>query len=149
MAAFLPIPDVLTQPFWDGCRRGVINVQCCQSCRRLRHRPSAGCHWCGEQRVDWMELSGRATVYTYTIVHRAFHPSFADEVPYIVALVAAEEDPTVRFHTRIVECELSQIYVAMKVEVVFRKESDGTVLPFWRPTANPSKPSANAVRGAI
>lgn len=89
MTAFIPVPDILTQPYWDGCKNRVIMVQQCQSCGRKRHRPAAGCHWCGGQGVDWVELSGCGTLYTYTIVHRAFHPSLADEAPYIVGLVAA------------------------------------------------------------
>ena len=135
MAAFVPVPDILTQPYWDGCKNHVIMVQQCQSCGRKRHRPAAGCHWCGSQGVDWVQLSGRGTLYTYTVVHRAFHPSLAGEVPYVVGLVAAEEDPTVRFHTRILECAPADVAVGMPLDVLFQEEEDGTVLPYWRPSA--------------
>ena len=135
MIPFVPVPDALTQPYWDGCKRQVIVVQRCQSCGRRRHRPSAGCHWCGGQGFDWVELSGRGKVYTYTVVHRAFHPAFAGEVPYVVGLVSAEEDDTVRFHTRFVECGPAGIAVGMDVEVVFETDPDGAVIPFWRPVA--------------
>ena len=133
MAPFVPVPDILTQPYWDGCKNHVIKVQQCQSCGRKRHRPAAGCHWCGGRGVDWVELSGRGTLYTYTVVHRAFHPSLSEEVPYIVGLVAAEEDPTVRFHTRILDCDQSDVRVGMNLSVVFREEAEGIVLPYWRP----------------
>lgn len=135
MAAFVPVPDILTQPYWDGCKNHVITVQQCQSCGRKRHRPAAGCHWCGGQGVDWVQLSGRGSLYTYTVVHRAFHPSLAEEVPYVVGLVAAEEDLTVRFHTRILECDPADVQVGMSLEVLFQEEPDGTVLPYWRPSA--------------
>ena len=141
MTAFVPVPDALTQPYWDGCKRRLLLVQRCQSCGRRRHRPSAGCHWCGGQGIDWVEVSGRGTIYTYTIVHRAFHPAFAEEVPYAVALVAAEEDSTVRFHTRVVDCEPSEVFVGMNVEVVFRDGADDFVIPYWRPsTREPNRP---------
>ncbi|HKR91518.1 Zn-ribbon domain-containing OB-fold protein [Novosphingobium sp.] len=135
MAAFVPVPDILTQPYWDGCKNHVITVQQCQSCGRKRHRPAAGCHWCGGQGVDWVQLSGRGSLYTYTVVHRAFHPSLAEEVPYVVGLVAAEEDPTVRFHTRILACDPADVQVGMSLKVLFQEEPDGTVLPYWRPSA--------------
>lgn len=134
MTAFVPVPDALTQPFWDGCKRRVLLVQRCQSCQRMRHRPSAGCHWCGGQTADWVEVSGHGSIYTYTIVHRAFHPSFAADLPYIVALVATEEDASVRFYTRILECDPAEIFVGMSVEVVFREGSGEMVLPYWRPS---------------
>ena len=135
MTAFVPLPDALTQPYWDGCKDHALRVQQCRSCNRMRHRPSAGCHWCGGRDVDWVQLKGRGTVYTYTVVHRAFHPAFGDDVPYTVGLVAAEEDPTVRFHTRFVDCDPAQIHVGMEVEIVFHAQEDGIVIPFWRPAA--------------
>ena len=135
MTAFVPAPDALTEPFWNGCKRRALLVQRCGTCERMRHRPAAGCHWCGGQTFDWVEVSGRGAVCTYTIVHRAFHPSFADDVPYVVALVATEEDPSVRFHTRIVECDPQNVFVGMNVEVEFREAGEGMVLPYWRPTA--------------
>ena len=135
MTAFVPLPDALTQPYWDACKDHELKVQQCRACRRMRHRPSAGCHWCGERDVDWTRLSGRGKVYTYTVVHRAFHPAFAQDVPYAVGLVAAEEDPTVRFHTRFVECDPGDIHVGMDVEVTFDLEDDGAVIPHWRPLA--------------
>lgn len=133
MAPFVPLPDALTQPFWDGCKRHVITVQKCRSCGRMRHRPSAGCHHCGGDTADWVELSGRGTVYTCTIVRRAFHPAFTEDVPYAVGLVSAEEDETVRFHTRFVECDPADIAVGTGVDVVFEPDATGIVLPFWRP----------------
>ena len=80
-----------------------------------------------------MQLSGRGAVYTYTVVHRAFHPAFGEDVPYAVGLVAAEEDSTVRFHTRFVECDPADVHVDMDVEVTFDEQGDGIVIPFWRP----------------
>lgn len=135
MTPFIPLPDALTQPYWDGCKKHELRVQKCQSCGRMRHRPSAGCHWCGGREVEWVKISGRGTVYTYTVVHRAFHPAFGDDVPYVVGLVASEEDPAVRFHTRFVDAGPSDIDVDMQVEVVFEEQEDGVVIPFWRPVS--------------
>ncbi|HKX77492.1 MAG TPA: OB-fold domain-containing protein [Novosphingobium sp.] len=134
MVAFIPVPDALTQPYWDGCGNHLLLVQQCRECGRRRHRPAAGCHWCGGQGFDWVRLSGRGRLYTYTVVNRAFHPSLAAEVPYVVGLVAAEEDPTVRFHTRILECDAANVRVGMSLEVVFREQAEGTVVPYWRPS---------------
>lgn len=135
MTAFIPLPDALTEPYWEACKNHELKVQQCRTCSRMRHRPSAGCHWCGGQDVDWTQLSGRGKVYTYTVVHRAFHPAFAQDVPYVVGLVAAEEDPTVRFHTRFVECDPVDVHVGMDVEITFDHQDDDIVIPHWRPLA--------------
>jgi len=130
----LPVPDALTAPFWDGCKRGELLVQQCSSCGRKRHRPAAGCHVCGGQESTWVKITGRGRIYTYTVVHRAFHPAFVDNVPYVVALVEMDEDPSVRFHTQIVDSDPAEgISVGQPVDVVFRPTRDGMVLPFWRP----------------
>ena len=59
-------------------------------------------------------------------------PGFVDQLPYVVALVALEEDPAIRLLTNLVEIEPDAIDVDMAVEVVFEPLGD-TALPQFRP----------------
>lgn len=43
-------------------------------------------------------LSGRGTVFSYTVSHVALSPSVADKVPYTTVLVATDEGPRILAH---------------------------------------------------
>lgn len=54
------------------------------------------------------------------MVERALLPQYAGLVPYVAALVALAEDPTVRIVTRIVDVASEELVADVDVEVVFR-----------------------------
>ena len=54
------------------------------------------------------------------MVRRAFIPQLADDVPYMPALVAIDEDPAVRIVTRMVDCAPETLRIDMPVRAVFR-----------------------------
>jgi uncharacterized OB-fold protein len=72
---------------WDGLREHRVLVQRCPACGRHRFPPMPGCPHCGAPGGEVVELDGRATVYSWIVVHRAFNPAFAGDVPYTVATV--------------------------------------------------------------
>jgi uncharacterized OB-fold protein len=82
-------------------------------------------------RLEWVDSSGRGTLYSYTVVHRPQQPSF--EVPYAVAIVLLEEG----WHmlSTLIDVEEDRIEVGMPLEVVFQKMSDEITLPLFRPRA--------------
>jgi hypothetical protein len=73
-------------------------------------------------------VSGRGTVHTYTVVHRAFHPWFVERVPYVVALVDLDEGP--RLMTNIV-AEPETVAIGTRVDVTFERHGDIT-LPLFK-----------------
>lgn len=86
--------------------------------------------------LEWVPVSGRGTVFSWSEVHQVFLPAFADEVPYLTGLVSLEEDPSIRLATRFVDCE--SIEIGQAVEVTFRPLRFSTVegevqAPFFRP----------------
>lgn len=48
------------------------------------------CPWCGSEEWTAQEVSGTGVVYSWVVVHQALTPSFADEVPYVIATVALD-----------------------------------------------------------
>jgi uncharacterized OB-fold protein len=122
-----PVPDADTAPFWNAVAAGRLDVQRCQSCRRYVFYPRSLCPHCGGVDLKWATVTGRATVYSFTVVHRA-PAEFQAEAPYVVALVDLEEG--VRMLTRLVDVEPAAVRVAMPVEVTLRGEPR---LPYFRP----------------
>lgn len=125
-----PRPPItsLTEPFWAGTRAGELRVQRCLDCGRLRWTPLLACPQCWSERAHWDVMSGRATVYTYTVVHRAVDPR-AFTAPYVLAVVELDEGP--RMLTNLVDVEPERVRVGMPVAVRFeRVDDDITVYPF-------------------
>jgi uncharacterized protein len=122
-----PVPDAVTQPFWDGVAEGVLRLQWCATCGRHIFYPRAVCPGCMADDLEWVEASGAGVVHSFTVVHRA-PPDYRDDVPYVVALVALDEG--VRMMTRLVDVEPAAVTVGMPVEVAIRGEPR---LPYFRP----------------
>lgn len=127
MAPPLPAIDPDSEPFWEGTRRGVLLIQRCDRCGRHQFPPRALCIRCGGA-VGWVAASGRAEVYSFTVVHRA-PEAFQDQVPYVVALVDLEEG--VRLMTRL-EVAPAEARIGVAVQVGFQTVSDEVTLPVFR-----------------
>jgi uncharacterized OB-fold protein len=77
--------------------------------------------------LEWTDASGRGVVYALTVVHRA-PPGFAEDAPYVVALVDLEEGP--RLMTRLLDVEPAAAAIGMPVEVAIEGEPP---LPYFKP----------------
>jgi len=80
---------------------------------------------------EWLKATGRGKIITWTVVHRAFHPAFAEEVPYIVAIATLDEGVRMTANLRGVKPE--DVKGDMEVEVFFEKLTDDINLPQFRP----------------
>ena len=117
-----PLPDVddpLTAPFFAGAARGELLIPRCERCGAYVWYPQERCpHDDGP--LAWTPMSGRGTLFTWAIVRRAFLPAFEDRVPFVTALVALDEDPSVRLCTYIVDTSPDLLVADAPVAVSFR-----------------------------
>jgi len=81
---------------------------------------------------EWVKVSGRGKLYTWTTIFQRYHPAFADELPYNVAMVELEEGP--RVITNVVECKNDDLHIGMEVEVVFEDVTEEITLPKFKPS---------------
>ena len=65
-------------------------------------------------------MSGTGTLFSWVVVTHAFLPQFAELTPFVPALVAIDEDSSVRIPTRMVECDVDALAFEMPVRCVFR-----------------------------
>jgi uncharacterized OB-fold protein len=49
------------------------------------------CPRCLGRSLTWQQASGKARLISWIVYHQAFHPSFAQRLPYTVAIVELEE----------------------------------------------------------
>jgi uncharacterized protein len=128
----VPVPDETTAFYWEAARNGRLEIQRCAQCRSWRYPPTIACPNCQSEELVPTPVSGRGSVYSFTVVRQAFDPAYAAELPYVVALVELEEDAGVRILTNIVHAEPSTITVGMPVEVTF-EDRIGVALPMFQP----------------
>ncbi len=130
-----PLPHIHneTKPYWDGAKRHELMIQKCKPCNRFYFYPRDFCPTCFSFDTEWVKVSGRGVVYSYTICHRG-GPGFEDDAPYNLALVELEEG--VRMMSTIVECPGEDLKIGMAVEVVFDDVTDTVTLPRFKPVSS-------------
>jgi len=127
----LPNPDHETQQYWDAARDGRLLIKRCAACGKAHFYPRPFCPHCWSNDVSWEEASGRATLYTYSIVRRNDLPPFNERVPYVAAVVDLEEGP--RMMTNVEGCDEDDLEIGMPLVVDFRVETDEVTVPVFRP----------------
>ena len=128
----LPSPDAVTQFFWDGVGRHELWIQRCQNCKHYLHYPKTLCRYCQSDDLAGEQVSGRATLYTWTIAVQPFHPFYVDRIPYVVATVELVEEPGLMFMSQVVDCAEEDLRIGLPLEVVFEElgaGADAPVLP--------------------
>ncbi len=119
-----------SEGFWVGVRRGELVIQRCTACERLRHYPQPMCPDCHSVDFDWAPVTGRGVIYSYTVAHRAFHPAWKDDVPYVLATIELEEG--VRMMTDLIGIDPNTVEIGQKVEVYFEELPGRGMMPRFR-----------------
>lgn len=127
----LPSPNALTEPYWQAAHQRELKLPRCESCTKFHFYPRSACPHCGSTALAWQAVSGKGEVYSYTVVHRAPSQGFAEQVPYVVAVVALAEGP--HLMTRLIQVQAEAAHIGLRVQVEFEKQDDETTLPVFRP----------------
>jgi hypothetical protein len=125
------IPNVSREmkPFFDAARNHQLMIQKCDQCGTLRFPAAPLCLACDSDQASWAPVSGRGQVFSFTIMHRAYHPAF--KAPYTLAVIELKEG--VKMTSNLTGIEPSKVKCGMPVEVVFDQLNDEVTLPRFRP----------------
>ena len=85
-----------------------------------------GCSRCIEESLTWVEVSGKGTVYSFSVVHRPQSPAF--DAPYVLAIVELQEGP--RLLTTLVGLADGELAIGLHVKVAFEDVGDLALYPF-------------------
>jgi acetyl-CoA acetyltransferase/uncharacterized OB-fold protein len=133
----LPQPTISSQPFWTSGADGRLRIARCSSCGRHHHPPAPICPRCHSLDVGMAPVSGRATVAGFTLNHQQWLPAFPP--PYVIAVVALDEDQSVRLTTNIVGCDPADVTVGMRVRVTFEPHEE-LWIPLFEPDPSAAEP---------
>jgi len=117
----LPVPDLsdpLFAPFWEGTRSGTLRTMACTQCGANHWPPLHYCVDCGGFSMEWVQHSGKGTLYSWTVVHKATAKGFAD-VPYAVLIVSLDDTPEVRIMGNLAGKNFSALHVGMPLKAGF------------------------------
>ena len=128
----LPVIDHDSAPYWEAAREGRLDIPLCGDCGRHHFYPRAICPHCHSDNLKFDTVSGRGEVHTFTIARRPAGPAFAEDVPYVVALIELEEGP--RMMSRIQTDDPESVQIGASVEVTFVKATDEITFPYFRMT---------------
>ncbi|WBV42806.1 Zn-ribbon domain-containing OB-fold protein [Pseudoroseomonas cervicalis] len=119
-----PVGDPSTQRFWDAARQGRLLIGRNTKTGQTHYPPRPFCPFSDEGEVEWIEVSGEGTVYSFSIMRA--------KTPYAIAYVELAEGP--RMMTNIVGCDFDAVKIGMKVKLAFRDtEGDGPPVPMFTP----------------
>jgi uncharacterized OB-fold protein len=93
-----PIYEPLNQPFWDGAEQGLLKVQHCCACGKHVFYPRTICPHCWADALEWVTVSGKAMLKSFSEIRKPGHPGWIAATPYLVGLVELDEGPTLLSH---------------------------------------------------
>lgn len=126
----VPRPTSVSEPFWNGLREGKLLIQYSPSTQRWVFYPRPLAPGSLADDLEWREVSGEGTLYTFTVSHRPTAPAWQDAVPQIIGVVEVAEGA--RVPTELVNVEPEAVRVGMRVRAVFAPsaEPEITLLKF-------------------
>ena len=128
----LPVRDELNRHYWDGAQAGVLVILRCPECSTYVHPPREMCPKCQRQKLDPTTVSGRGTVYSWSVMHYGGNPGFEDKLPFVVLVVELEEQPGLITIGNLIDAEPSDLAIGIPMEVCFERLNDEVTLPQWR-----------------
>ncbi|GAC1654296.1 MAG: OB-fold domain-containing protein [Mycobacterium sp.] len=129
--------DRHTEPFWQAAKDGRLTAPKCADCNTFRLPPTPFCPSCQSTVVDWVELSGNATVFSFAVMHGI--PGMP-ELTVVAAVVDLPDAPGARLVTNIVGIDSGTVTIGMPLHVDFSPIADGWMLPVFR-ASRPDSPS--------
>lgn len=129
----LPVPTAWSKPFWEGAKQHKLLLKKCKACGHIDHPPYLYCTSCAnEDEYEWIEASGKATLYAYAVNIYGVPFAFMEDLPYVTALVDLAEGP--RMISNIVDSDPKELKNGMELKVVFEEVTPNVILPKWKPT---------------
>jgi len=131
-----PVVIEETRGFWEGTLVGELRVQRCTACGARQLPGGPCCSSCWSRDLVWEAVSGCGTVFSFTVVRHAFHPSFADRVPYVLADIRLDEGPILT--SNVTDVAVEEVRIGMPVRVWFDEPIEDAfhtplALPKFRP----------------
>ena len=126
----LPLITSVDKPFWEAAKRHELLAYRCLNCGAY-YSVVIECVKCSAPHMEWVKVSGKGKVYTYTVYHQLYNPVWKEEIPYNAAWVQMDEGPLIL--TNIAGIKNEDLRVGLPVEVIYDDVTEEVTLPKFKP----------------
>jgi hypothetical protein len=116
------------EQFYKFLLQGKLMAGKCKRCGKTHLPPRPLCDKCFAQEFEWVEVSGRGKLLTYTVIHIA-PPQFQAMAPYAVGIVQLENG--LRMPGMISGVAQEQLRIGMELTMDFGICSTAQPWPQW------------------
>lgn len=129
----LPYADEVSSPFWEAARQGRLDIQRCQACHHWIHAPALACPECGSEQLAFEPVSGRGSLYSWTVLQHSPGPGFVDMLPLAVGIIELVEQPHLLLCANLLQVEPHELRLGMPVKVCFEWLDSDHAIPQFVP----------------
>jgi hypothetical protein len=105
---------------------GKIMGKLCPGCQRVLFPPRKTCGRCFTETTDWVDLSGKGLVESFTIVHYS-EPTLPEKPPYVLAQIKLEGTHGGITHL-LKGIEPDQVRIGLEVQAVLKEKRQGNIM---------------------
>ena len=120
-----------TEPFWQAAKEHRLVACKCADCGHFRMPPSPYCPECQSNKVEWPELPGTGTVFSYVVCTK--NPANGEDYIYVPVVVALDGTDGSHLVSNLANVDADAVKIGMKVKVAWNPIQDGWVLPIFEP----------------
>lgn len=116
------------EQFYKYINQGKLLGGKCKKCGAIHLPPRPLCNKCFSKEFEWVEISRKGKLLTYTIIHVA-PPQFEQMAPYAVGIIQLENG--IRIPGMIRDIEHEEIEIGMELTVNFDTSAVPSQWPQW------------------
>lgn len=116
------------EQFYKYINQGKLLGGKCKKCGAIHLPPRPLCDKCFSKEFEWVEISRKGKLLTYTIIHVA-PPQFEQMAPYAVGIIQLENG--IRIPGMIRDIEHEEIEIGMELTVNFDTSAVPSQWPQW------------------
>lgn len=128
--------------FLKEIKKGRLVGQRCPSCRNVYVPPRGLCAACGVPMAEDVELSNKATIESFTVVHIPL-PGNPIKPPFVVANIVPD-GANVSFIHLVSDCDINDVRIGMRIEARWRDRSQWSYsmenIQYYAPIDEPDIP---------
>ncbi|HSV83250.1 MAG TPA: OB-fold domain-containing protein [Ramlibacter sp.] len=116
-----PLPTISPEnaPFFAGLREHKFKVPRCLDCGDYNWTPYPACRSCLSTRQEWVQVSGKGTLHTFSVIHVG-PKAFMQDGPYVWAFAKLVESPRpIIVMGNLVGCEHAAIRIDMPLRIEY------------------------------
>jgi len=116
------------EQFYKYVNQGKLMGGKCKKCGKIHLPPRTLCDKCLSNEFEWIQISPKGKLLTYTIIHVA-PPQFQSMTPYAVGIIQLENGLKIPGMIKNVTPE--QIKIGMELVIVFESSTETLHWPQW------------------